>query len=142
MVSYELHSLVQEPIQLSFAGRHRWTSKTKGFDWKSFADGTPPPAEKPAAQRLQSKQLARRFSANSTSDKNQRWELRPIPTPIYQYESKPAGVTHGAIFAFCQGTDTEVILLIEAFQAESENIQTTLQWRYGLAPFRIRENIS
>lgn len=137
MVTYELHSLVQQPISLNISGRTQWTCPTKGFEWKTFPRGTPPPAAKPLRQRLQVKQLARRFTASTTSDQNQRWEMRLVPTPIYEYQSQSSGVVHGAMFAFCQGTDTELLLLIEAVnQPEGDsNEQTSLNWRYALVPF-------
>jgi hypothetical protein len=137
MVTYELHSLVQQPISLSLSQRTQWTCPTRGFDWKAFPRGTPPPAKNTLQQRLQVKQLARQFTANTTTDKNQRWELRLVPTPIYEYQSKSSGVVHGAMFSFCQGTDTELLLLIEAFgKPEGDSKEaTSLNWRYAPVPF-------
>jgi len=137
MVTYELHSLVQQPVSLRLSGRTQWTCPTKGFEWKAFPRGTPPPANNTLQQRLQVKQLARRFAANTTTDENQRWELRLVPTPLYEYQSKSSGIVHGAMFAFCQGTDTELLLLIEAFgQPERDSKEpASLNWRYALAPF-------
>lgn len=137
MVMYEFHSLVHQPISLKTSDRVPWTSRTRGFEWKSFPEGAPTPAEKPLRHRLRVKQLARRFTANTTTDKNQRWELRLVPTPIFEYQSESAGVDYGALFAFCQGTDTELLLLIEAChnpERDSED-QSSRRWRYGLAPF-------
>lgn len=137
MVTYEFHSLVQQPISLSLSGRAQWTCPTRGFEWKEFPRGTPPPAKKTLQQRLQVKQLARQFTANTTTDKNQRWELRLVPTPIYEYQAKSSGVRHGAMFAFCQGTDTELLLLLEAFgkPAGDSNGPASQNWRYALVPF-------
>ena len=76
--------------------------------------GAPPPARS-AAQRLsQMRALARDFSA-STKDRNQRHlELRPLPQPLFRYESTDPDVLDGALFAFVTSTDPEALLIIEA----------------------------
>jgi hypothetical protein len=135
MGSYEFHSLTSDLVKLQVKDRVVWTSRTPGFDWTSFPTGTPAPPANKLQQRLQANRLARKFAAKTTAAPKEKWELRLVPTPIYQYASKEAGVTHGAMYAFCQGTDTEVILLIESFDTAEKNAEAELSWRYALVPF-------
>lgn len=136
MVSYELHALTDEqPVSLRLRERSVWNSKSPGIKWASFPEGVTPPAPQPLRQRLQAKQLSRRFTANTTSVNKQRWELRFVPTPIYQYGTQESPITYGAMFAFCQGTDSEVILLIEAIKQKDSAGKEQPVWRYALVPF-------
>ncbi len=65
---------------------------------------------------------------------NQFWRTpadRLIDQPIYQYGAKDSGdKTGGGDFLFCQGTDPELILLLEARPAGNK-----LAWHYAVAPF-------
>ncbi|MEZ6131389.1 MAG: hypothetical protein R3C59_22165 [Planctomycetaceae bacterium] len=135
MVSYEFHSLSQEPLQLMHSGAARWTCPQPGFEWKFFDADAAPPGPTPLKQRLQVRQLARLFTASTTTQENQRWELRFVPTPIYQYGGAGGDVSYGAMFAFCQGTDTEVIVVIEAVTDHTGGQTAAAKWRYALVPF-------
>ena len=55
-----------------------------------------------------------------------REELRLLPQPVYRYESEDPEVQDGGVFAFVQGTDPEVLLLLEAVRTEGG-----LVWIYG-----------
>ncbi len=55
--------------------------------------------------------------------------LRMLTKPIARY-GKPGGtVEDGALFAFVEGTDSEVFLFVEARKGANG-----LEWQYGLAP--------
>jgi hypothetical protein len=100
------------------------------FQWKPIPDA-PLPAES-ASQRLrQMRLLSRRFHGHSIDGRGRRWELRLIPRPLYDYEAQDNDlVLGGALFAFCQGTDTEIVLAVEARQTADG-----YQWHYGCADF-------
>ena len=59
------------------------------------------------------------------------WELRLLPRPLYRYElpkqSKPA-VLDGVVFGLVQGTDLEIVLLLEAVRGTKVNT-----WRWAAA---------
>jgi hypothetical protein len=97
------------------------------------------------------RQIARRFSGHTIDFQENRWELRLITTPLYEYEVKkregadaatPRETTGqreeqpapdalgGAVFALCQGTDTEIVLLIEARMVDGRP-----QYQYADATF-------
>src|SRR6516225_6001784 len=57
---------------------------------------------------------------------------RLLPTPMYRYPTAKAGVVDGALFALMSsaGTDPEVLLLIEAKEADGK-----LRWEYACGRF-------
>jgi hypothetical protein len=127
-VYHEMHSLADAPLTATWQGQA--TSIEAHFEWKPIPDA-PAPGES-APQRLrQMRLLSRRFAGHSIDGRGRRWELRLIPRPLYDYETKGNRlVLGGALFAFCQGTDTEIVLAIEARQTAGGQ-----RWHYGCADF-------
>ena len=75
------------------------------------------------------KALATQFSATLIKwreDGSDREELRLLPQPIYRYESEDPKLLDGGVFAFVQGTDPEVLLLLEAARKAGDAV-----WMYG-----------
>ncbi len=128
-VMQEFHSLYGRPIRKEMQGQATWTCPVAGLQWKHVGDY---PAPDPDARRLtlQARQIPRTLQFETKSGDDQRWELRLVPKPFYEYADKNAGIEYGAIFGFCQGTDTEVLVLIEARQVDDKRA-----WFYALAPF-------
>lgn len=63
---------------------------------------------------------AERFSADLVDRKNKRFPLRLLTTPLHRYDSNDSTVCRGgALFAFCQQTDPELLLLIEARKSDA-----------------------
>jgi hypothetical protein len=60
--------------------------------------------------------------------KDNPFELRLLPKPIYRYEAPQADAADGALFAFVQATDPEVLLLIDV-----RNRDGAPAWHYALA---------
>ena len=56
--------------------------------------------------------------------------LRLLTQPIYKYETADSG---GALFAFVEGTDPEVFLMIEARTVDAGSV-----WHYALADEQCR----
>ena len=52
-----------------------------------------------------------------------------LPQPIYRYEQTTGSLLDGALFAFVQATDPEILLALEARRDDSGK----LLWQYGLA---------
>lgn len=127
-VFHEMHSLAEVPVTAAWRGRAK--SIEAHFEWKPVPDA-PPPAES-ATQRLrQIRLLSHRFRAHSIDRRGGRWELRLIPRPLYHYEAKGNDLAlGGALFAFCQGTDTEIVLALEARRTADG-----YRWHYGCADF-------
>jgi hypothetical protein len=75
--------------------------------------------------------LAERFTAQLMQRKKERFELRRLPTPLYRFDAvETDSVLGGALFAFCQETDPEILLLIEARKTDSG-----YRWEYAVAGF-------
>ncbi|MEZ6061608.1 MAG: hypothetical protein R3C19_14775 [Planctomycetaceae bacterium] len=130
-VMCEFHSLQDGPVKLLVPGTSAsWSCADPGLTWRPFDDDVPAPADTATRRRLQSRQLSRRFAAHTIEGEKNRWELRLVPAPIYTYSTNGADELDGAVYAFCQGTDTEVLLLIEAFRQLDQ-----WHWRYSLAHF-------
>jgi hypothetical protein len=130
MSHVEFHSLYPAPIAAKFRGRGLWESRTAGLTWHDFPAAAPTPSDTAARRQLQARQLARRFEANTVDFRQKRWELRQVSTPIFEYNVDTADTLGGALFAFCQGTDTEIVLAIEA-----KKVDGRAQFRYAYAPF-------
>jgi hypothetical protein len=113
-----------------------WSPSVAGVQFQEVADA-PTPAESSVVRLRQMKGLVQRFSATLTGWKSsefQREELRLLPQHLYRYDIKAAKTTHpelrdGAVFAFVQGTDPEVLLLLEAI-AEGDGPPG---WQYAFA---------
>jgi hypothetical protein len=98
-----------------------WSPETAGVEFKDVPDA-PRPARTPAERLRQMKAIAERFKATMTGwlgDNTDREELRLLPRPVYRYDLKTAkdpdpDLLDGALFAYVQGTDPEVVLVIEA----------------------------
>jgi len=79
---------------------------------------------------LQMKALARRFEAHEFwNPNNSRFELRLLGQQLHRYSDEAAGILDGAVFAYANGTNPEVLLFIEAHR----NNDGASEWRYGLA---------
>jgi hypothetical protein len=121
---FEVVSLSAERIAVERKKEVLWTARQPGLRLQPLADA-PPPASKPAARLLQMKQILRRFTAHERAVVEGRIELRPMNQPIYRYESDAAGAIDGAIFSFANGTNPEVLLVLEAGQSDG--------WQFAFA---------
>lgn len=127
---FELHSLSPERLTATVDGTTRWSTTQPGVSWQVVAGG-PPPAASRVERLRQMKQLAGEFSTYAVKtapdyDEGSIWHLRMMAQPAYRYvEQAPVD---GALFAFAQGTDPEVYLLLESHEE-----QGTGQWRFGFA---------
>lgn len=157
-VSHELNCLAAEGLKGEWQGR-RWNAPEGAFRYQALS-GDPPEAT--AEKRLsQLKRLARQFTATSRDKEGKEWELRLLPRPIYRYgevgnrdqgpgtgkekdeasTSNPQSEIHdpkspldGAVLGFVQGTDLEVVLVIEAYETEApKSGKKEAAWRYALA---------
>jgi hypothetical protein len=121
VVCHEFHSLAAGML-LPERGPEdqRWEPKT-GVMFMPLPDA--PAVEDSAARRMiQMRSLSRQFTAHSVDVRQERWELRLLPQPLYRYERPQGDVVDGALFAFVTsaGTDPEVILALEARQMDGK----------------------
>lgn len=127
----EFHSLALGPLLGLQADQEYWAPQESGVTLAMLPDA--PAVARAAPQRLtQMRALARGFSAETSArdEPANREQLRLLPKPIYRYESSNPALLDGAIFAFVQGTNPEVLLLLEARQMGNGHV-----WQYALARF-------
>lgn len=86
------------------------------------------PAKSPVQRLRQMKMLGARFGGHTIDWRKERWELRPLPQPLYRYGKTNGDVIDGALLALVTdaGTDPEILVLLEA---------TSDSWSYALARF-------
>lgn len=74
---------------------------------------------------LQARALSRQFSA-SQGPSARIEELRLIPQPITQYESKSNGILTGFVYAFATGTNPSIFVIIELREVDGKQV-----WHHG-----------
>jgi serine/threonine protein kinase/cytochrome c-type biogenesis protein CcmH/NrfG len=122
--TYEFASLADGPIRAeASAGRRHWLSRQPAVTLQEFGSA---PADAEPERLEQMKGLVRRMAARSDGG---RVELRVSPGPIHRYADPAAGVLDGAIFAFTDGDNPEIVLLIEARRRG----EVGPRWHHGLA---------
>jgi hypothetical protein len=129
-IVHEFHSLADGLLTAEWRGKTQWQPRGAGLEWKPVPKATAADAN-PTTRARQVREIARRFSANSIDQKDGRWELRLVSKPIHQFVTEmPESVWCGSLFVFCQGTDPELILAIEAKKQDRGYV-----WHYGAASF-------
>ena len=82
------------------------------FEFKPIPNA-PAPDATPQRRLRQLREIARRFASHEEV-KDEKCELRLLPTPVDRYSPSKADRADGAIFFFTFGTNPEVVLLIES----------------------------
>jgi hypothetical protein len=124
---HEFQTLSARGLTASNQDQERWTPAGVGVERKPAPDAQAPAAT--AAGRLnQMRAMAREYTASvSTSDKDQQ-ELRLLPQPVHRYGRADGSVVDGGLFAYCKGTNPEVLLLVEAVKKGDG-----MEWTYAFA---------
>lgn len=110
---YEIASLSPNRISAEREPELRWTAKEPGLALQVLEDAKPV-ADKAPRRLSQMKEMCRRFTAHESAVIEGRVELRLMSSPLFRYTDSEAGLIDGAIFAFANGTNPEVLLVLEA----------------------------
>jgi hypothetical protein len=124
--AYAFHSLSDKKLVGRHNGRTFWQTEKPGIEFTTFPDA-PEPADTAVKRLAQMKDLARRFKCRLSDIDRKTEELRLLPRPIVRYQTDRKDLIDGALFAFVQGTDPEVVLVLEAARREGKS-----EWRYAL----------
>ncbi len=125
---FEIVSLSDQRIRAQHTAELNWRADQPGVSFKDVPEAGVP-ADQPTRRLSQMKQLLRRFAAHETAVIEGRVELRPLANPLHRYEDPRAQLVDGAIFAFANGTNPEVFVLLEAHAPPN----SPRVWRYSLA---------
>ncbi len=113
-VGTELMALSETPPQGDGGPDRTAWRPDAGLKREPLADA-PKPAATAVGRLTQMRLLAKEFQLEQTPRNTaQKVVLRLLPQPIQRYGNAAKGVTDGAAFAFVNGTDPEVLLLLEA----------------------------
>ena len=123
---YEFQSLATSPIEATVGYSVAWAPRESGVEYRKLDVGVPP-RENTAGRLLQLRGIARGFEAKLTPSGRPEVPLRMLTAPLYRYPSEglTEDIVDGAVFTFVQGTDPEVVLIVEATQDGS--------WQFALA---------
>jgi hypothetical protein len=122
----EFHSLALGKLTAERDGASAWTPSRRGLEFKPIP-GAPVPADSAAVRFRQMRALAQEFTGRQTNRQGVDRDMRLLAQPIYRYENTKGDLIDGGLFAFVQGTDPEVFLLIEARRPQGG----APEWRFG-----------
>jgi len=126
----EFHSLASTPLTVRSPEGLVGECPMPGLTWNTIPDAGEP-GDKPVARNRQVTQLVRRFTAHLVNRNQDRFELRLLPTPLYRFDASDAKeCLGGALLVFCQETDPEIFLLLEARRSGER-----FQWKFAAAEF-------
>ncbi len=126
----EWHSLSESPLRAESPNGVLFDAAGPALEWKPIPNALAP-ADTPPARDRQARRLAERFSADLVDRKKERFHLRLLTTPLYRHDTIDSPLSRGgALFAFCQQTDPELLLLIEARKSGAG-----YRWEYAVAGF-------
>jgi hypothetical protein len=122
---YEIASLSTGRICAERGADLKWTAKEPGLKLQPIVNAELP-ASQPNRRLAQMKSMRDRFSAYERATVEGRIELRPLTSPLHRYSDSALGVVDGAIFSFANGTNPEVLLVLEATESDDK-----AGWNYG-----------
>jgi hypothetical protein len=119
-----------ERVVLKTPQGQSWQPEKTQIELKALPGAAAPEARETGRLR-QLREQARRFTAHEFWDPdNSRFELRLLAQPVHRYSAEKTGLLDGAVFVLANGTNPEVILLIEAVAASGNS---PARWQYALA---------
>jgi hypothetical protein len=124
--AHAFHSLSESKLVAKYNRSTIWQTDKPGLEFTRFPEA-PEPADSAAKRLVQMKELARRFRCALTEAAKKSEELRFLPHPLYRYKTERKDLIDGGLFAYVQGTDPEVLLVLEAAVRDGKS-----EWRYVL----------
>ena len=114
VLAYEFVSLSERPFSMALESKPEVAWDATGTDTTmSPLPDAPKPAATPNARLSQMRRIARRFAVREELDDGQVIECRLLAQPIDRYAAPDTGIVDGALFAFANGTNPEVALVVE-----------------------------
>jgi hypothetical protein len=128
---HEFQSLSLEPLKAERHGESVWVTTKPGIKFAPVPDA-PIPADTRNKRLVQMKALAEEFHSEAIKGppfyaEKSVYKFRLLPKPLLTYHERPD--RDGAIFAFVQDTDPEVLLILEN-RAHGDGTR----WEFAIAP--------
>jgi len=121
-------SLSTNRLRAEKSGRSLWTPDKPGVVFRPLLDALPE-ASTATPYLLRMRSITRRFKAHQFwNPGNQRFDLRLLPRPVWEYSDESTGVLAGGVFVFTHGVTPALVLILEAVDDEKAG-----PWRYGIA---------
>jgi len=128
--AYAVCNLSGGKLRAKRNGESWWEPNDSTTELKDIPDAPAPAADGPQRQR-QLKQLAQKFTGHEFWDpNNSRFELRRLERPLHTYKEDDRGIQEGALYILANGTNPELIVLIEARTKSKDGAKPT--WQYGV----------
>lgn len=121
LLMHEFCSLSKRNFSVASPQGIHWAPKETGLEFRTLPEA-PEPADTAAKRLAQMRSLARRISAVEEYG-GRSITLRLMPQPIDRYADTNANILDGGIFAYANGTNPELALLLEA---------SDKGWSYGV----------
>lgn len=127
----ELAALTAAPLRGRDREREFWRVSEANIPWQTSSK-TDVPSGSPTGRLVQLRQIARLFSARlydtRLSEQAVSRQLRLMAQPLFRYSPPTADSSYadGALFAFVEGTDPELLLLVECSLRENAGV-----WKYA-----------
>jgi hypothetical protein len=122
------HSLSLGKVTAEREGAVVWSPTRPGVEFNPIP-GAPAPAESAAARLRQMRALAQEFTSRQTNRAGIDRDMRLLSKPLYRYEGTKGDLIDGSLFVMVQGTDPEILLLIEARRTRDG----APEWRFSAA---------
>lgn len=127
---YDFASLHGGRLECARKGTMIWTPKS-GAHVRKVLPKAPEASDSPRLRLAQMRRVARRFQGHiGLWPKEGTDELRLLTQPVYRFASKVRGIVDGAVFAFAQANDPEMLLVLEIVEGAGGSGRA---WRYTLA---------
>jgi hypothetical protein len=112
--------------------RAHWAPRKPGVEFHEIPDA-PVPAASEGARLRQMREQIKRFTAREywVNGNGNHYVLRLLPHPIDRYSDAAAGVIDGGLFIYANGTNPEMLVMIEA----QRNGDGPPKWSFAAAPF-------
>jgi hypothetical protein len=127
---HEFQSLSESPFRVEWGGQTIWAPSKAGLTFHVEAE-SPPPEDNANRRLRQMRTVAESFTASVEFQygNTSHYELRLLSRPLYRYGSDEGKVLDGTLWAFVQGTNPEVLLLVE-LRRGGDN---TVRWHFACA---------
>jgi hypothetical protein len=112
---HEFQSLSVESISGARQGSVFWEPGSEAVQWQPIPANIPV-GKTPAIRLVQMRRIASLYTAKLVFTKQPDQMLHVQTTPLHRYDADqlPETVVDGALFAYVQGTDPEVVAMVEA----------------------------